>query len=1577
MAKVGNIKVKINFDGMEFNRGITSMRRDLRTLSKEAKTYTSQSLFKGDVKGLKQMEASLAGYKTAVAQAKTQWEQAEAALQQGIKAKVDSTELATLQKDVDDAKRQYVDLQSSVNKAYAEMEAAKKAFIQTKIDDSGFTKLGNALTTVGGKITSFGDQTKKLGNNLMPVSLGIGTALAGVVKAATDYETAFTGIRKTGFDLDDMGNHIEVSATKFDKLSGKLKQLSEEIPVSATALASIGEIGGQLGIPIDKLNQFTEVVGKLGMTTSINGEEGASALATFATLTEDSMEKANMGIRNFVERGTTDFGRVGATVVELGNNFNTTESDILAMATRISGAGHQIGLSQSEILGFSTTLSSLGVSAEMGGTAFSKMMTMLAIATNGGTEAIDNLTNATGKSLDELQVLAENGGDAFDTLADSVGMSSDEMKDLLDSSAGLNQFAEVAGMTSDKFSQMFKDDPAQALNKFIDGLSGMSEEGRSTLSILQDLDINEARLRDTSLRLGGGHDIATQAIKMANEAYKENSALNEEVSTRMEDTAAQFGVLKNQAINVAIELGTAMLPALKDMMNSAKPLIKTVGELAQKFADLPKGTQSTIVKFLALSVAAAPILTIFGGIASGAGQIITTFGKVSLSIGKLSGTFRALKALGGGTSLFGGLLSGAGTSTAAVAGLGTSLAAIAAPAAIAVAAIGAVGFAAYAVKKSYEEGQLAGEKWGTAVTKEQDKAIEKSKQLNEDGVLAVANYADGVTTSAKKVEEANNKIVDSIQKTIDKENKRLKESAKGLDDPEQQKRAEEHIQQEIANNQKLVDQAKVTTEAINKIVANASEYKRDLSYGETQAIAENYKKLSNDQLKALGFNKAERLAIETTYQSDVNKLTYDQQNKRIIAIEQGLAKEQKSYKSQVKDLANIYGEGTEEYNKELKVLNQNHEAATSDMILAMVKLRTAQGTSLSEMDGMWEQYGWTTEKVAKLVKSTGSANTKEFELMGKLINKLGKDWNDFDFDPKTGKITVEGREELLQATMEAGEWGLLTFDEKKLLVDGDEARLAFLNTLSDGEKWEQYNILTKELGVDNWKAIQAIIESEDGLNRWNQFSVEDKEFLAKNDQLLKVLLGSEDALTRYNNLPANEKELLANNQDALIKILESEEGLNRWNQLQPADKEFVANNEQLLNVVLSSDEALTRYNEFSPEEQAFLGNNVNLLATILSSEENLNRWNSLEPETKQMLADNTNLASIIFASEEMWGTWSGMPDVVKNILGDNSSYIENDEQAKQALLSWNGMSPEVKALIGDNTNAINAIFSSQEMLETWNRMPEEEKLILANNENFMGNTNAAMGLLNEWAQNNPPAKNLNANNNTGGPVYQAQTNINSLTGKTVDINADTSNANSAITNIKSTNGQVIATNYIDVATRNIPKKMGTGYYNSELPAVVNDQKGSLYRELIQYPDGTAFIPEGRDVHLSLPKGSKVFPASITRAMFPHYKDGLNVSRADISSINNALNQRVPRTFEGVQESLDSMVLRNALESITRTVASQATDLYALANIIASRPINVQVNADRRNIANIIAQPVTDIQNSRTLNAQQRRGERTI
>lgn len=278
------------------------------------------------------------------------------------------------------------------------------------------------------KAMTFGDKAGQAFNQVHEaiVAAGIAVALkeiyeyfASCAQASMDFESSITGVAKTT-DLTDE----ELAA-----MSDSIKALSTEIPATTDEIAAVAEAAGQLGIQKDVLLDFTEIMTMLGTATNMTADEAATALARFANITGMS---------------TDNYGRLGSVIVDLGNNFATTESEIVAMGTRLASAGKLAGLTEPEIMALAAAMSSVGIEAEAGGTAMTQ-------------------------TLNAIEKAVAKGGD------------------------DLSEFARIAGMSSEEFSAAWKNDAMSALTSFIGGLGKLDEQGESTVLVLEDLGLTGIR----------------------------------------------------------------------------------------------------------------------------------------------------------------------------------------------------------------------------------------------------------------------------------------------------------------------------------------------------------------------------------------------------------------------------------------------------------------------------------------------------------------------------------------------------------------------------------------------------------------------------------------------------------------------------------------------------------------------------------------------------------------------------------------------------------------------------------------------------------------------------------------------------------------------------------------------------------------------------------------------------------------------------------------------------------------------------------------------------------------------------
>jgi TP901 family phage tail tape measure protein len=323
-------------------------------------------------------------------------------------------------------------------------------------------------------------------------------------------------------------------------------------------LNAVAEAAGQLGIAKGDIVGFTKTMADLGETTDLTSEQAATSIAQFQNI----FGEAGKNVENF-----------GSTLVALGNAGASTESQILDMGLRIAGAGDQIGLTQGQVLAIASSLASVGIEAEAGGSAISKVMIDMALA-------------------------VEKGGDRLD------------------------QFAQVAGVSSKEFEASFKQDAAEALTTFISGLGEMETRGGSALGVLDAMGISEVRMRDALLRSAGAGDLLTQSLQLQANAWSENTALTNEAAKRYETFESQLKFAKARINDIAITFGTALMPALLDLLKVAEPLMSMLANTAKAFVDLPGPVRTVIAVMGGLVIAAGPVIFV-------AGQMITAWATVS------------------------------------------------------------------------------------------------------------------------------------------------------------------------------------------------------------------------------------------------------------------------------------------------------------------------------------------------------------------------------------------------------------------------------------------------------------------------------------------------------------------------------------------------------------------------------------------------------------------------------------------------------------------------------------------------------------------------------------------------------------------------------------------------------------------------------------------------------------------------------------------------------------------------------------------------------------------------------------
>lgn len=322
---------------------------------------------------------------------------------------------------------------------------------------------------------------------------------------------------------------VEATDEEFAILENQLRHMaSTEMPISHEEIAQIAENAGQLGIEKDNVVDFTRIMAMLAATTDLTADSASFMTAQFANVT---------GMK------PRDYARFGATLVDLGNNSAATESAILGLSQRIAGVGKAMGLTQDQILGFGAAVVSVGVNEELGGTAINQMMLKML------------------KSV-------EQGGDQ------------------------LRAFSEVAGMSADEFSRVYKDDATQAFNFFLRGIDRLKKTGAPITALLDDMNIKGTRQQQVVFNMAERYDKFQDSLERARKAWEENAALEEEFRKRQATLQSQLTLFRNSLKDVAISLGQSFTPSIQRLLDWMNPLIEQFKEFVEGPEEVRKGVRA-------------------------------------------------------------------------------------------------------------------------------------------------------------------------------------------------------------------------------------------------------------------------------------------------------------------------------------------------------------------------------------------------------------------------------------------------------------------------------------------------------------------------------------------------------------------------------------------------------------------------------------------------------------------------------------------------------------------------------------------------------------------------------------------------------------------------------------------------------------------------------------------------------------------------------------------------------------------------------------------------------------------------
>lgn len=411
-----------------------------------------------------------------------------------------------------------------------------------------------------------------------------------------------TGAASDLLDLSDRMGEVrkttQMTADQVGRLSDALTKLDTR--TSLTGLMEFSSLAGSIGLKTQEdVQGFTEAANMLSVSLPELGSEASRTLMKIADATGD-LEKNGNNVRETLER-------VGSTVIALRANSAAAAGPITDFVSRVGAVGAQAGISIDQIAALGATVDALGGRVEMSATALSRMI-----------PAIRNNT--------------------FE-VAQAIGMTEKQLKSM----SGIDQMVAVFKALHDSVKN-FDMTTEEGMNAAADAVEGMLGRSVSMQDVMKQLNQQGARAGIVFGLLSQNVDTLEKQLRIAGDAYKDNTALMDEYNKMNDTAAAKWERLKNTIEEWFVS--DKMQRILGDLI-----------DIVRKFADwfgsdgpLATGFKMMIAYAMAMKVEFGAA---FMGIGGGLKAIGTAFGSfvnvlatgATAAVGNLAGMTKGLRGL--------------------------------------------------------------------------------------------------------------------------------------------------------------------------------------------------------------------------------------------------------------------------------------------------------------------------------------------------------------------------------------------------------------------------------------------------------------------------------------------------------------------------------------------------------------------------------------------------------------------------------------------------------------------------------------------------------------------------------------------------------------------------------------------------------------------------------------------------------------------------------------------------------------------------------------------------------------------
>lgn len=1328
------------------------------------------------------------------------------------------------------------------------------------------------------------------------------------INATNQYNKASAEVEKLRARMTVLGKEITLQSSQWTKVSNSANKFGKTLTSIGSKASSVGSsMTRSLTAPIvaglayagKQLVDYQDKMIKVRNIIRTSGESASETQASYNTMLKDSRKysdkygvsqiKIAQGYEDLVKRGYTSKAAIGVMDSELKASIATGDdfNDVIKVASETM-----------ESFGLATTKTGKPIknSAIMQARS-KKTLNELSYAADATSTDFQSL----GIGMSYVGATAHQAGFKMSETAAAMGILSNNGLEADKAGTGLRKainslitptangqkaLSKINLTTKDFLTKSGKVKSMSAIFKTLNShMKGLSANEKQ--------DIFHALFGTTGQQAGA---ILTENAKRLGELNSEVEKANKSdyISTlskkNLTSAKSQIAIAKESLTNAGMDIAKNVLPAIT-------PLIQDVGKAAQAFGRLDPSVQKTVAKFVVFTAAAGPLMSILGKIVGFGGNAAKAFGTLTGGIGratsaaKLGGSAWQILRSGFSKSAyeaanFGSKAAVAGSAATSAASGMTTLGA-GAEAAGASTALAGASLSSLAIGAGVAVAAIG---VGVAVWELWGKEASASAARTNRWGSDVGAAADKSLQKFQSMSSGIKGALTDMQTASQTTTKQMRSNFNS-EFAQMERDAKKHLQG--------VEQAEkgMSTEVAAAVERQANKERKQ--YVNTLADAQDARTTANNILKTQPNGKVsdlsdtQRVMLANSQQQLMNdelkiwNITGEKRKKALAVLNQDITKMNRQQRNTtLADLRSETATMDNEYNKQANNLKKQLKKGTINQSEYRAGMK-ANEKALSD---------YVTKASAQYIKMA-KANGQSTDQIKRDMQQAGLSYADGIKEIKRQSTEAERSLKSLAVSTEglkgktkkaADDWNKLVFDPKTGKVRTN-AQEEVNKAVKSKNQWNEMKLLNKQ-GKMSTNAAQMVASALIANGQWDSMSWKEQSAWL-HDKFSQTIVKALEDSGKWNSLTLDQKQAIVTSKgkaemaDNLVKF-------GVWNSLS-----------------LKQQEALVH---------------TSGTKDVMDALDKMGKWNQLTPKQQEAIV-NAKGGAELGQLLTKYGAWQGMPaSVLKTVVAQDQA-SGNIQAANSAIQAWEKANPGMKYANAQD-NASGPLGNALSKVWSWNGTGVNSKTVQGNDA-ASGPFGTAVGGVNRW-------------NGTGA------------NSKTATARDAASNAiQSAIDKIKEWNVtnpvvHTIQTVYSFV-TKGKKHANGTNYHTGG-PMIVNDQKGPMFREMVQFPGQMPFVPFGRNVPINAPRGTKVLRASETARMFnglPQYANGntdavsiLSSLRAQpVTSVGNSgsvittdqVNQLIIQTAQMV-DSMGQMLGLNAAQlTAIKAGAFDKTHMYSV------------------------------------------------